>query len=385
MTDLKTPTLKDTTKVHWDAISTNAAKIFQGMTEVCYKEYYRKADLIWLRKKYHTVMSRLCATQWINHIPHEGQMTDKGKLATSLRGYAQRPGRASLVNGFYPETYRLFVQADRELFFQQIPKVDTEDNLWILKPTSLSKGVGIKVVWKLRELYKKLQEDEHSKLPVEGHGKKNYIIQRYLKNCLLLEGKKSELRMYWLIASLDPLIVLLYPEGTVRLASKEFELGDYDNTHIHVLNVHQQKKHVDYDPNIVLKWTFSEFQESLLKSKKINANNFLEDQVRSKAKECLATVVKATLPQLRDTPERGNFFGLYGADFIMDNDLNVWLTEIQIGPGLNMGDRTKTALINDMFSEAIRIVLEVRDRKLSNTSLRNLTTVKNFEWVINEA
>ena len=45
----------------------------------------------------------------------------------------------------------------------------------------------------------------------------DYIVQRYIRNPLLLSGRKSEIRLYWLIANLDPLIVLLYREGTVRL------------------------------------------------------------------------------------------------------------------------------------------------------------------------
>jgi hypothetical protein len=37
------------------------------------------------------------------------------------------------------------------------------------------------------------------------------IIQRYIKDPLLLESRKSEARVYWLVASLDPFMALLYP------------------------------------------------------------------------------------------------------------------------------------------------------------------------------
>jgi hypothetical protein len=78
-----------------------------------------------------------------------------------------------------------------------------------------------------------------------------------------LHVRKSEIRIYWLIASLRPLLVLMHREGTVRLNSQPFRLQDFENTLIHITNIHQQKIHPDYDPSLVLKWSFAEFQDHL--------------------------------------------------------------------------------------------------------------------------
>jgi len=111
-------------------------------------------------------------------------------------------------------------------------------------------GHRVRIMWQfdaLRQLYQPRDDDELFPEIQE------YIIQRYIKNPLLLQGRKSEFRLYWLIACLDPLLVLLYREGMVRLNSQPFQLGNFEKTLIHVTNVYQQKLHPDYDPELLLK------------------------------------------------------------------------------------------------------------------------------------
>ena len=96
-------------------------------------------------------------------------------------------------------------------FFAQSPECDRADEPWILKPTDESRGIGIRIEWqveRVRRVYQCLQRE---------NPESDYIVQRYIRNPLLLSGRKSEIRLYWLIANLDPLMVLLYREGTVRL------------------------------------------------------------------------------------------------------------------------------------------------------------------------
>jgi len=50
-----------------------------------------------------------------------------------------------------------------------------------------------------------------------------------------------EIRTYWVIASVDPLIVL-YRDGTVRLTTQNYQHGDWENPLIHITNTKQQKK-----------------------------------------------------------------------------------------------------------------------------------------------
>ncbi|XXX77711.1 hypothetical protein WMF30_02900 [Sorangium sp. So ce134] len=342
-----------------------------------------RADLLWIRKGYQPYFRALREDQLINHIPSERHMINKGLMTLALKRFEQRQASGDLrLRDFYQDTYLLFDRADRARFFAQLPGEDRTDNLWILKPGNESRGRGVRILWKLQGLRQACEAG----LLDRAFEENQYIIQRYIKNPLLLEGRKSEIRVYWLIASLDPLVVLVYKEGTVRLNTLPFELDDFDNPLIHVTNVYQQKRHPGHDPSAVLKWTFDDLRRYLADRLNVAGPSYLEDSLRPAVKRCLSYVVRACHGALLERrPARGHCFGLYGADLIIDDTLYPWLTEVQKGPGLSFDDPVKRTLIPGMLDEAARIMLEIQSRKARRESLVGLESVKGFEYVIDEA
>ena len=342
-----------------------------------------KADLLWMRKGYREWFGKLRPFQLLNHFPNERAVTDKGFLAEHLGGFSRSQSKYDFgMKELVQETYCLYIPEERARFFSQLPPSESKENLWILKPCSSSRGRGIQILWQFDELRDAYAHPEQFDFDPQTD---RYVIQRYIRNPLLLDGRKSEIRIYWLVASLEPLLVLMYREGTVRLNTQRFSLDDFDNTLIHVTNVFQQKSHPDYDPSAILKWSFSDWENYVVRDLGLAVENWVEGHLKPRLKRMLSFVVDAARSALAQDLGNGLPFGLFGADIIFDDTLHPWLTEVQKGPGLSFDDPIKQKVIPAMLNEAIAIMLEVRRRKRDGLGLDQLDAVHGFEWVARES
>ncbi|MBT3603445.1 MAG: hypothetical protein HOE48_10065 [Candidatus Latescibacteria bacterium] len=365
--------------------SNNARAIFeQGNWQ--FEPHPALANFVWMRHKYQQMFHHLRQGQLLNHIPCESAICDKGHLTRHLQVFDSISSEDHIsLSDFYPETYCLYRKDHYQAFLKQVPTKDSPDNLWILKPTNESRGVGVRVIWELNKLKEKLLYPQKNVTGLDVDLSSRYVIQRYIQNPLLLEGHKSEIRLYWLIACLDPLLVLLYKEGTTRRNASPFQLGEFDNPLVHITNIYQQKKHHPDADSLTLKWNFAQLQSYLTDELQLAAPHYIQTRLKPQWKKMLSFVVSSTKKTLMRRPNNGHFWGLYGADVILDAQLRPWLTEVQIGPGLSHDDAVKKGVIPNVVSEAAEIVLEVQARKRKGASLRCLDAMDGFEWVINEA
>ena len=200
-------------------------------------------------------------------------------------------------------------------------------------------------------------------------------------NPLLLDGTKSEIRSYVLIASTDPLLVL-YHDGTVRLTSLPFVHGDWANPLVHVTNTYRQKiaDPTGWDAHGAgMKWTLEALAKDVLAHGLTEDPAWLDTSLRPALKVMVRTVVRALRASL---VRRRGAFQLLGMDSILTSDLeNLWLTEMQLGPGLSVDGPVKAQLIPRMVQEVAAIVLEVRDRLRRGEDPRHLSSLRGFQWV----
>ena len=91
-------------------------------------------------------------------------------------------------------------------------------------------------------------------------------MSKYVENPLLINGHKSDLRLYVLVTSYDPLIIYLYEEGLIRFAAVKYDASGSNlwNPCMHLCNYSINKYHSDYvasdnveDDDQVLKMNFN--------------------------------------------------------------------------------------------------------------------------------
>lgn len=345
----------------------------------------KQAQILWVRKHYRPWFKLLADDQYINHFPNDGCLANKGRLYTSLQNYGKQNSNLPIkCEDFLPQSYNLTDDEEREAFLAQIPEEDSIENLWIMKPANMSEGAGVKIKWQLSKL-KNMIDRNKGKMPFQKRGRIAYIAQKYLKNPLLLNERKSDIRIYWLLASLDPLMILMFNQGVVRVNTLPFALDDFGNQLVHVTNPYKNTKHRDYDPDAVLRWNFDELQDYLLKTNKVDNPNYVTEDFLAGCHKIIHYVVEANRENLRKNITHGNCYSLYGADIMLDDNLQPWLAEIQKGPSLDITGPIKKNVVPPMLYEMFNIMNEICQRKKNNQSLQQLDAVRNFQWVINEA
>lgn len=362
-----------TAKAIFDDLSTVHKQAIKGYP-IKFVSEPDEADLIWTAHAAEQILNNLQPHQMWNHLPGEQAIVNKGHLLTHLKEFDKTNLSTLKLADVMPESYCLFIPHERDEFLKKLPKKNTLAEPWIIKPIGLSRGKGIFIADDyddIREFCQNSAQDDQK-----------HVIQKYIKNVLLLDERKSEARLYWLVASYEPLLVLLYKHGTIRLNTLPYKLDEFDNNLIHISNVYQQKNHAHYDPFLALKWSFGKFDQYLRDHYHAD-DHYSTTKLIPQVKQYLKLVVQASKSSLFPPSRPAGFFGLYGVDIIMDNNLHPWLTEIQYGPGLGFkNDDVKKKIVPPLIKDTFKVMLEVKKRKQSQQSFHDFTDIGDYEWVI---
>ena len=246
---------------------------------------------------------------------------------------------------FMPETYSY--PEEKKIIERKFNNYILDKNdLWLIKPKTGSLGEGIYIFENL------------SNTPDV------YLLTKYIGNPHLINGLKYDFRIYVLITGLAPLKIYLYKEGMVRFATEKYTL---DKNHLkelyrHLTNVHINKKNIkDYkeaanaDTDEGSKWSLQVY-EHYCKENKIDYQK-IRKQMADIAIKTVLSVINKFLEKIKEngTKDR-NHFKLLGFDYLVDENLKVFLLEVNDRPSLLMGDINDRKLKPQLVADCLNLV-----------------------------
>lgn len=164
------------------------------------------------------------------------------------------------------------------------------------------------------------------------------FVQIYIDNPLLIDGRKFDIGIYAIITSINPLrVYIVDDEALYRFCPKVYHPFDPYDTKKYVVDddytpLWQMPSLMKYYTD--LQYSFKESFELYLKSKGLDHQKVWRD--------IQATVATVTLQKedrfiqvLKKYKSSGNFFEMMRFDFVLDENLNVYLMEVNMSPNLS--------------------------------------------------
>ncbi|XP_067873173.1 uncharacterized protein [Heterodontus francisci] len=329
--------------------------------------------------------------QMLNQIPNNKVLTTKFGLCSSLKDNERimnKYGRIMFskfmkLEEFYPETYRMDVKSERHAFY----RVFQEGQIWISKPAESSQGRGIFLLRTLDDVtafFEKLESVEENPYfrmcfynsPI------NRIVQRYVVEPLLLEGRKFDVRSYFLIACTSP-YVTFFRHGYAKLTCNEYNPNSDDLTD-HLTNQFIQKKNPLYNE---MKedtiWSMERLND-YINEKYMEAKHLPKDWVftvfTKRMQQIMTQCFIATKARLGS---KLGYFDLLGCDIMIDENFKVWLLEINSNPSLQINCEILKSVIPKVMNEALDLVFEIFTKCCGGMYIMPLETQKEFVLLYN--
>ncbi|XP_009972482.3 inactive polyglycylase TTLL10 [Tyto alba] len=330
--------------------------------------------------------------QLLYQIPNNGVLTNKIELLCCLREQERMMKKTSRSSNskllkmeeFFPESFRLDLEDERNAFFELFK----EEQIWICKPSCSNQGRGIfllKNPGAVNTLHAKLRSTEEHLLNkrVPHKAPQARIVQRYIHQPLLLEGKKFDVRSYLFIACTAP-YVLFFAQGYVRLACVNYDAASDDLT-VHLTNQYVQKKNSLYSQvKEETVWRMEDFN-SYVNEKFRKTNGLPKDWVFTVfTKRMQQIMLQCFLAAKHKLDRKLGYFDLIGCDFLIDENFKVWLLEMNANPALHTNCKVLRDVIPAVVYEGLDLVLEVFNKRLKGQSILPLETLCHFVLLYHE-
>lgn len=270
-----------------------------------------KWDVMWhheysfSQEPYKTLIKNASPNQIVNHVPGSGYYTSKVQLATS-----------DLEAGV-PQAFQLPEEKEKLLEYAK----KNSDVLWVQKDNT-HRNIKIKSIGEM------------------DLSKNNSFVQKFVDNPLLIDNRKFDIGIYTVVTSLLPLRVFIYDgDVLIRFCPEDYHPFDATNVDKYVVGD-------DYTPIWEIKSLGKYFNNQKL-SFKSTLDSYLGIQGKDPSKiwkqiriiigEVFRTQQTKMLMNLQSLKLKPKYFELSRFDFVVDDELNVFLMEANMSPNLSSG------------------------------------------------
>ncbi len=183
------------------------------------------------------------------------------------------------------------------------------------------------------------------------------VVQKYIENPLLIDGRKFDIRAYMIVVCMKPYLVLYQP-GYVRMSLNAYTTENFAKDKItHLTNNSVQKNHPDYK-NLKEKSIISidNLVENIISMGKLQSKEEYAVKVDKKIQEIMTlifTVIKDKLDR------KFGCFELFGFDFLLDDNLNPYLIEINTNPAIYTDTQVQKDLLPKLVEDIVKMSLAV--------------------------
>lgn len=297
---------------------------------------------------------------------------DRHALSTEAIDIALSAMKTGFLNGIkiVEKTYRELIQAtnagERRTFYgRQLTKIhyshvirvaaneiltkwptrtnDGYQNVWIVKPSLGNRGEGILVTNDKQQIINYIYKDDEE-----------YVVQKYIENPLLIYDAKFDIRQYFVITIDDRLFCgWAHPRCHIKLASNTFTLSSFDES-VHVTNITVQKKYMDRTSENLPRnhvWSVEDLDEFLTNQTENRKPKVFQRIIFPQMKKILKQICAVSRKNIE---MRAGRFEIFGCDWMINEDMEVQLLEINRGPSLENLTPKSTEALEEVLVDLVK-------------------------------
>ena len=292
-------------------------------------------------------LQKLHPQQYVNHFPGSYCLGRKDYLWK----YISRQMRAHGTQyDFCAKSYIL--PRDRE----QLEKHYEDGQVYIIKPPASAEGRGIRLANRMEQM------------PRPGQPA---VVQDYISDPHLIDGKKYDLRIYVAVTSFDPLRAYMYEEGLVRFATSDYTLTakSIRNRFAHLTNYSVNKKSENFVRNEDASHAGEGSKWALTAYWKYMEDKFGIDvpALRKRIFDIAVKTLIAAEPNIASKVNqagRPSCFELFGLDVLLDSKFKPWLIEVNVACSLASSSPLDRLIKHFMMTDLLHLVgIAPYDRK----------------------